>query len=101
MFIVYVHIRIKAEFIEQFKRATMENARHSTKETGVIRFEVVQQKDDLTRFVLVEIYRDEGDLDKHKESTHYQKWRDTVAQMMEEPRSSIRYKGVYPKKVLS
>ncbi len=96
MFIVHVFARVKPEKVEAFKAATLENARNSTKEPGVARFDVIQQQDDPTRFVLVEVYRTPEDSGRHKETAHYQKWRDTVAHMMVEPRTSINYTNVFP-----
>jgi len=96
MFIVHVHVHVKPEFVEAFKEATLENARNSVKEPGIARFDVVQQLDDPTRFVLVEVYRTPEDPAKHKETAHYRKWRDTVAEMMAEPRTSIKYANVFP-----
>jgi len=96
MFIVHVHVQVKPEFVEAFKAATMENARNSVQESGVARFDVIQQQDDPTRFVLVEVYRTPADPGKHKETAHYQTWRDTVAEMMTEPRSSVKYNNVFP-----
>src|SRR5207237_8995475 len=86
MFIVHVHVHVKPECVEAFRHATIENAQNSLQETGVGRFDLVQQRDDSTRFVLVEVYRDEASVAAHKETTHYKKWRDTVADMMAEPR---------------
>ena len=96
MLIVHVHVRVKAESIEAFKAATLENARESVREPGIARFDVAQQQDDPTRFVLVEIYRTEDAPAKHKETAHYQKWRDTVAPMMAEPRTSVKHTNVSP-----
>ncbi|SHI92374.1 Quinol monooxygenase YgiN [Tangfeifania diversioriginum] len=96
MFIVHVFVQVKKEEVEAFKKATLENARQSFQEPGVARFDVVQQQDDPTRFVLVEVYRTPGDPAKHKETAHYKKWRDTVAGMMAEPRSSIKFSNVFP-----
>src|SRR5688572_26954658 len=96
MLVVHVHVHVKAESVEAFKAATLENAQSSLREPGVARFDVAQQQDDPTRFVLVEIYRTDDAPAKHKETAHYQKWRDTVAPMMAEPRSSIRYTNVPP-----
>ena len=91
MLIVHVHVHIKADCVEAFRAATIENARESVKEPGIARFDVVQQADDPTRFVLVEVYRTADAPAKHKETTHYAKWRDTVAPMMAEPRTSVKY----------
>jgi quinol monooxygenase YgiN len=96
MLIVHVHVHVKADRVEAFRSATFENARNSVQEPGVARFDVIQQQDDPTRFVLVEVYRTADDPARHKETAHYQKWRDTVAEMMAEPRSSIKYDPVFP-----
>jgi len=94
MLIIHVHAHLKPEFIEPFKQATLENARQSAREPGVASFDVIQQLDDPSRFVLVEIYRDAGAPAAHKETAHYQKWRDTVAAMMSEPRASVKFAPV-------
>ena len=96
MLVVHVHVHVKPESIEDFKAATIENARASLREPGIARFDVAQQQDDPTRFVLVEVYRTDDAPAKHKETPHYQKWRDTVASMMAEPRSSVKYTNVTP-----
>lgn len=96
MFIVHVFAHIKPDRVEAFRAATLENARNSVKEPGIARFDVIQQQDDPTRFVLVEVYRTPQDANKHKETAHYQKWRDAVADMMAEPRTSIKYTNVFP-----
>ncbi|MBP7934568.1 MAG: antibiotic biosynthesis monooxygenase [Phycisphaerae bacterium] len=96
MLIVMVHVHVKTESIEAFKQATLENARHSVREPGIARFDVIQQKDDPSQLVLVEVYRNEEATVKHKETAHYLKWRDTVADMMAEPRQGIKYANVFP-----
>jgi len=96
MFIVHVHIRVKPESLEPFKQATLANARASVKEPGIARFDVVQRSDDSTRFVLVEVYRSVEANAVHKETSHYATWRDTVAPMMAEPRSSVKFANVFP-----
>ena len=96
MFIVHVHVHVKPEFMEQFRQATLENARNSIQEPGVARFDLLQQQDDETRFLLVEVYREPEDAKRHKETGHYQVWRDTVAEMMAEPRSSVKYANLFP-----
>ena len=96
MFIVQVHVHVKAEKIDEFRTATLENARNSVEEPGVARFDVLQQKDDPTRFVLVEVYRTAEDPAKHKETAHYQAWRDAAVDMMAEPRSSVKYDNAFP-----
>jgi autoinducer 2-degrading protein len=96
MLVVHVHVQVKPEFVEVFRDATLENASKSVREPGVARFDVMQQSDDPTRFVLVEAYRTADDPGRHKETAHYQAWRDTVAEMMAKPRSSTRYDNVFP-----
>jgi quinol monooxygenase YgiN len=95
MLIVHVHVHVKPESVEAFKQACIENTRESVKEPGVARFDVVQQADDSTRFVLVEVYRTADAPAKHKETAHYAKWRDTVASMMAEPRTSVKFGEVF------
>jgi quinol monooxygenase YgiN len=96
MLVVHVFVKVKEASVAAFKTATLENAQNSIKEPGIARFDVVQQLDDPTSFVLVEVYRTADDPAKHKETAHYQKWRDTVANMMAEPRSSVKYTNVFP-----
>ena len=96
MLVVHVQARVKTEAVEPFKQATIENARQSVKEPGVARFDVVQQEDDPTRFVLVEVYRTADAQAAHRITAHYQIWRDTVAAMMAEPRSSVKFANVFP-----
>lgn len=96
MLVVHVHVRVKSDSIDAFKKATLENAQASVQEVGIARFDVVQQQDDPTRFVLVEVYRTSDAPAKHKETPHYAKWRDTVAPMMAEPRSSMKFTNLFP-----
>jgi quinol monooxygenase YgiN len=96
MLVVHVHVQVKSEFVEAFKDATIENARRSVQEPGIARFDVIQQRDDQSHFVLVEVYRTEADPARHKETAHYARWRDAVAEMMAEPRSSVKYSNVFP-----
>ena len=96
MLIVHVQVQVKPECVEAFKAATIANARQSVGEPGIARFDVVQQADDPTRFVLVEVYRSVEATAAHKETKHYQVWRDTVASMMAVPRSSVKFQNVFP-----
>jgi quinol monooxygenase YgiN len=96
MLIVHVHVHVKPEFVEAFKAASAENASQSVLEPGVARFDVIQQADDPTHFILVEVYRTPDAPAAHKETAHYAKWRDTVAEMMAEPRRSEKFTNVYP-----
>ncbi len=96
MLMVHVHVRVKPDCIEAFKTASLENARHSVEEPGIVRFDVIQQADDPSCFILVEIYRTDAAPAQHKETAHYATWRDTVADFMAEPRRSVKYVNLFP-----
>lgn len=96
MLIVHVHARVKPEYVQAFIQATTENARNSLEEPGIARFDVIQHQDEPTRFVLVECYRTPEAPAAHKGTAHYEKWRDEVAPMMAEPRTSVKYFSVFP-----
>jgi|SRR6267378_2067789 autoinducer 2-degrading protein len=96
MLVVHVHVHVKPEYVDAFKNATLANARESIKEPGIARFDVMQQRDDITRFVLIEAYRNSEAPAAHKETKHYQTWRDAVAMMMAEPRSSVKFENLFP-----
>ena len=96
MLIVHVHVHVKPESVEAFKQATIENARQSLRETGIARFDVVQQQDDPCRFVLIEAYRTAEAPAEHKDTAHYLRWREEVAAMMAEPRTSMKFSNLYP-----
>lgn len=100
MLIVHVHIQVKPDRIEDFKVASVENASNSIKEPGIARFDVLQQQDDPTRFLLVEIYRKSEAPAAHKQTSHYKKWAETVADMMAVPRQSVKLDNVYPEDAL-
>jgi len=96
MLVVHVHVHVKPGSVDAFKAATLDNARQSIHEPGIARFDVAQQADDPTRFVLIEAYRTPAAPAAHKETAHYQLWRDTVAPMMAEPRTSVKYANLFP-----
>ncbi len=96
LLIVHVDVQVKPEAVEAFRQATIVNARQSAEEPGVARFDVVQQVDDPAHFVLVEAYRTPEGAAAHKETAHYRTWRDAVAPMMAEPRTSVKYGNVFP-----
>ena len=96
MQIVLVHVHVKPEFVEAFKQASVENASNSVMEAGIVRFDVIQQTDDPTKFILVEVYKSVDAQAAHKETPHYARWRDTVAEMMAEPRQGIKYANIFP-----
>ena len=95
MFIVHVFIHVKPECLEEFKTATLANAQNSIQEPGIARFDFLQDADP-NRFALVEVYRTPDDAAKHKETAHYALWRDTVSNMMAEPRSNTKYTNIAP-----
>ncbi|HOB97827.1 MAG TPA: antibiotic biosynthesis monooxygenase [Verrucomicrobiota bacterium] len=96
MLVVHVHVHLKPDGVEAFKEATLDNALQSVREPGIARFDILQQADDPTRFVLVEAYRTADAPARHKETAHYAKWRDTVAPLMIEPRHSVKLARVFP-----
>jgi (4S)-4-hydroxy-5-phosphonooxypentane-2,3-dione isomerase len=96
MITVHVHVHVHQDRIDDFRVVTLENAQISLQEPGVVRFDVFQHSEELTRFLLVEVYRSSDDPGKHKDTIHYKKWRDAVESMMLEPRFSIRYAQVFP-----
>jgi len=96
MFVVIVQSVVKPEFVAAFKTATLDNASNSIHEPGIARFDFYQQKDDPSRFTLIEIYRSEEARDKHRESAHYIRWRDAVADMLVEPRTRVSYDILFP-----
>ncbi len=96
MHIIHVCIQVMPEQIEAFRNATLENARNSVQEPGIARFDIIQRQDDPAHFLLVEVYRTSEDHALHRETAHYAKWRDTVADMMAQPRTAIKYTNVFP-----
>ena len=96
MHIVHVSIRVKPEHLDAFKAASLANAAASVREPGIARFDVIQQTDDPTRFVLVEVYRSPADQAAHRETAHYAVWRDTVTVMMAEPRAATKFVNLFP-----
>jgi (4S)-4-hydroxy-5-phosphonooxypentane-2,3-dione isomerase len=96
MLVVHVHVRIRPERIGDFLAATVINARASLAEPGVLRFDVLQDQADPAHAVLVEVYRDDEAAAAHKLTSHYATWRDAVAEMMAQPRESVRYSAVFP-----
>jgi quinol monooxygenase YgiN len=96
MHIIHVQIHVRPEAVAAFKEATLANARASVKEPGIARFDVIQQQDDPTRFMLVEAYRQQADHAQHRLTAHYAAWVAAVAPMMAEPRSALHYAAVFP-----
>ena len=96
MLVVQVHVHVKPEAVDAFLAATLENARHSVEEPGVVRFDVLQEAEDRTRFQLLEIYRTAEDPARHKATPHYAAWRDAVEPMMAGPRRSVKLAAHFP-----
>ncbi len=96
MLVVHVHVHVKPEYTQAFITETRRNVEMSLNEPGISRFDFVQQKDDPSRFVLVEAYKNDSAPAAHKETAHYQRWRDAVADMMESPRSSVKFESLAP-----
>ncbi len=97
MYTVLVYVHVKADSVEAFKAATLENARNSINEPGIARFDFIQQQDDPSRFVLVEVHKTPEASGQHKETAHYKKWRNIAESMMAEPRYSVRYETLFMK----
>lgn len=91
MIVALVYVNVKPEFVDDFKRESEINAQESRKEPGVIRFDVLQNTTEPNKFILYEAYKDEESAKAHKDTPHYQKWRDAVAPMMAEPRQTVKY----------
>jgi quinol monooxygenase YgiN len=94
MLINHVQVHVKEEFIEAFREASAENAKQSILEAGIAGFHVMQQIDDPSRFIFIEVFRNENGQAHHRETAHYSKWRDAVAPMMAEPRLGVKFSPV-------
>jgi autoinducer 2-degrading protein len=96
LLIVHVDIAVVPDELDAFLAATQQNAVASRDEPGIVRFDVLHDRAEPTHVVLVEIYRDEAAAAAHKDTSHYQRWRDTVAPMMARPRGATRYVNTSP-----
>jgi autoinducer 2-degrading protein len=96
MHVTLVHIRVKPETVAAFIAACQANHLASTREPGNRRFDVLQDPKDATRFILYEAYVSAEDAAAHKNTSHYAAWRDSVADMMVEPRRGEPMLGLYP-----
>jgi|SRR5438132_12791489 len=96
MLIIHVHVHVKPEHVDAFRLATIENARNSVQEPGIARFDIIQQADDSTRFVLVEVYRISEATVRHKETAHYHAWAAKITDMLAEPRTRVSYGNIFP-----
>jgi autoinducer 2-degrading protein len=96
MIVTFVHIWIKPEYIDDFIVASTENHQHSIKEPGNLRFDLVQDANDASKFVIYEAYASDADAAAHKETAHYNKWRTTVADWMAKPRVGEKHIIIAP-----
>ena len=96
MLIVQVHVPLQEGMTEQFIEATRKNASKSIYEPGIMRFDIIQEREDQDKFILVEVYKDSDAPAKHKETEHYDEWREAVESMMAEPRKSTKYLNIFP-----
>lgn len=96
MIVIHVHAHVNPDAVDAFHEATLVNAAQSVREPGIARFNVIQQQDDPTRFILVEVYRSVDAVAAHKATAHYATWRDAVAPLLAEPRTSVKYWNVFP-----
>ena len=96
MIAVLVHLHVKTECLDKFVTETKTNARNSRQEPGVVRFDVIQQVDDPSRFVFFELYRDEQAIEAHRGTAHYAKWRDAVPALLVTERTRAIYRAVEP-----
>jgi autoinducer 2-degrading protein len=100
MIVALVSSRVKPEHVQAFIAATLENARHSVQEDGIARFDFIQQEDDPTHFMLIEVFRSPEAQQAHRETAHYLAWRDAVADLLAEPRVGVRYLPLFPDQAL-
>jgi autoinducer 2-degrading protein len=96
MIVTCVYVHVKPEAVSEFIKASAENHKESVKESGNLRFDFIQQTDDPCRFMLYEAYESEEVAAAHKNTAHYLKWRETVQDMMAEPRKAVRYDILQP-----
>jgi len=97
MHVTMVRVSVLPDFVDQFIEATRANHEGSVAEPGNRRFDILQDPDDPTLFVLYEAYASAEDAAAHKETAHYLNWRDTVAEMMAEPRQGMPFDCLFPR----
>ena len=96
MHVTLVHVHVIAERRDAFIAASRANHEASVLEPGNLRFDILQSSEDPNYFVFYEAYRSAEDAAAHKQTAHYQNWRDTVADWMAEPRRGIPMIGLFP-----
>ena len=95
MYVVAVTVFVKPELVRAFIDATLDNARHTRREGGNLRFDVLQGEDDPSRFLLYEAYRQKEDFAAHQQTEHYLRWKSTVADWMAQPRQGIKHQSIF------
>jgi len=96
MYIVHVFVTVKEDYLQDFIKATIQNAKASLQEPGIARFDILQAADIPCKFILNEVYRTKDDPAKHKETSHYITWKETVEEMMSVPRTKLVYANIHP-----
>jgi autoinducer 2-degrading protein len=96
MIVTFVHVFVNEEYIQDFIDVTIENHKQSVKEPGNLRFDILRDAADPSKFVLYEAYESEEAAAAHKNTPHYLAWRDTVAGWMAKPRQGIKHTIVHP-----
>ncbi len=96
MLVTIVEVYVKEEHIINFIESTIENHLNSIQEPGNLRFDVLQNKNDPTRFTLYEAYETEEASLAHKETSHYLEWREKVKDWMLKPRTGIPHQVITP-----
>ena len=96
MIVRSIAVYVKEGYIEDFIKISRENHEMSIQEPGILRFDLLRSSSDKTRFMLYEVYKTEEAVDAHKETAHYNKWKETVAPMMAKPRERISYDVIAP-----
>jgi autoinducer 2-degrading protein len=97
MYVTVVYVRVKPDHVDAFINATKSNHEHSVKEEGNLRFDILQDAEDRTRFLLYEAYESREKAARHKSTPHYLTWRETIAEWMAEPRKGVVYDGLFPR----
>ncbi|MGD1278832.1 MAG: antibiotic biosynthesis monooxygenase [Tepidisphaeraceae bacterium] len=95
MYVVSVTIFVKPESVKPFIEATLQNARHTRREAGNVRFDVLQAEEEPTRFLLYEAYRSKDDFAKHQQTPHYLRWKETVTDFMAQPRQGVKHQSLF------
>lgn len=96
MIVRIITVRVKAGSEAEFERLTTENHEASLTEPGVLRFDVLKDTDNPGTYYLYEAYRDEAATWAHKETDHYQYWKEQVAPLMEGERTAAATTPIAP-----